>query len=42
MTGMRDILAHEYEGVSPRILYHTVNNELADVISAISAILKTN
>ncbi len=39
MTGMRDILAHEYEGVSPRILYHTVKNELDAVIGALSPLL---
>ncbi|MBF0356051.1 MAG: DUF86 domain-containing protein [Alphaproteobacteria bacterium] len=40
MTGMRDILAHEYEGVSPRILYHTVREELPGMIVTLAALTK--
>lgn len=41
MTGMRDKLIHEYFGVSPRIVWETVKNDLPALKSQIEEVLNT-
>ncbi len=38
MTGMRDILAHQYEGVNPVVLYRTATDELDAIIEGLTAL----
>jgi uncharacterized protein with HEPN domain len=39
MAGMRDILIHQYEGVSPHVLYATATREIDVVIERLPAII---
>lgn len=39
MAGMRDVLTHEYEGVSPSILYHTAAVEIDTLIGPLREIV---
>ncbi|PKQ05690.1 MAG: DUF86 domain-containing protein [Alphaproteobacteria bacterium HGW-Alphaproteobacteria-11] len=39
MAGMRDVLTHEYEGVSASILYHTATNEIDQIIEPLRAVV---
>ena len=41
MAGMRDVLTHEYEGVSPSILYHTATVEIDALIVPLRTIIST-
>ena len=40
MAGMRDILIHQYEGVSAQVLYATATSEIDIVIDRLPAIIK--
>lgn len=42
ITGMRNIAAHGYEGLDPRILYDTIKNELPWLAAEINRILKND
>ena len=39
MAGMRDVLTHDYEGVSASILYHTAAYEIDALIAPLRAII---
>ena len=39
MAGMRDFLIHQYQGVTPRILYATATREIDVVIERLPAII---
>ena len=39
MAGMRDVLTHQYEGISAQVLYHTATQEIDAVIAQIAAII---
>ncbi len=39
MAGMRDVLAHQYEGVNPQLLYRTATRDIDDVITALPALI---
>jgi len=40
MAGMRDKLIHEYFGVDPEIVWHTIKNDLPSIKPQIAEILK--
>lgn len=42
MAGMRDVLTHEYEGVSPSILYHTATVEIDALIDRLRIVIPEN
>jgi len=42
MAGMRDMLIHQYEGVSPLVLYETATHEIDVVIDHLPAIIATS
>lgn len=39
MAGMRDVLTHDYEGVSPSLLYHTAAYEIDILLEPLRAII---
>jgi uncharacterized protein with HEPN domain len=39
MAGMRDFLIHQYQGVTPRVLYVTATREIDVVIEHLPAII---
>jgi len=41
MAGMRDMLIHQYEGVSPLVLYDTATREIDVVLTHLPAIIAT-
>lgn len=41
MAGMRDVLTHEYEGVSASILYHTATTEIDQIVEPLRKIIAT-
>ncbi|MFI5021705.1 MAG: DUF86 domain-containing protein [Alphaproteobacteria bacterium] len=39
MAGMRDVLTHQYEGISAQVLYNTATQEIDAIIEQIAAII---
>lgn len=39
MAGMRDVLAHQYEGVNPLVLYRTATKDIDIVIDRLPALI---
>jgi uncharacterized protein with HEPN domain len=40
MSGMRDVLIHEYFGVSPSIVWNVIRNELNHLLPTLKEILE--
>jgi uncharacterized protein with HEPN domain len=39
MAGMRDVLAHQYEGINPMVLYRTATEDINAIIADLPAII---